>query len=64
MIELDRRGRTLVLTCDSDTAGRLQHLLCVARPRGAAEHGELRVVVVDDAPPPEPQPKHTPIEAR
>lgn len=62
MITLTHDGRLIVIECDSRTAGILQNLLCVARPQGAAELGELRVIVHDDDTP-APQPKHKPIEA-
>ena len=64
MIRVSRDGRVIVLTLDSTTAGVLQSLLCVARPRGSAEHGTLRVHVVDDAAPPAPIPPHESIDAR
>ena len=64
MIRVTRDGRVTVLTIDSASAAVVQNLLCVARPSGAAEHGALRVVVVDDAAPPAPLPPHQPIDTR
>ena len=64
MNRVTRDGRVTVLTLDSQTAGVLQSLICVARPRGSAEHGTLRVHVVDDGAPPAPIPPHEPVDAR
>lgn len=50
------------LVCTSQEAAILSSLLCAARPRGEAEAGQIRVIVIGEAAPaPEP---HNPIEAR
>ena len=54
MIRLYVDGGSTLLELDSNTAARLQSLLCQARPRGVAARDGLRVVIVGDAAPPEP----------
>jgi hypothetical protein len=45
-----REGTLVILHLDAADAGAWQHLICVARPAGQAEHGQRRVVLHDGEP--------------
>lgn len=59
-IHTDPKSHVTVVSLDSETAGILQNLICVARPHGQAEYRQLRVLVYGDVGPAEKA--HEPID--